>query len=419
MNASRSQMKASVIRFAPLIWLSGTTPAAYQVLSAWPLLFGSGRIRGLSRIQLILIIYCVVYGISIAVAALGGAEIVRVVAATYNLSIWVLGAIVFSTTGNEDTDKVRKASRLLLVILAATSVVSYVLFSGAGSVRFNSLIGYLISSEKLPENLAANTNLYITSSDWSTLGLGSRLSVMAPYPTALGMLALVLIGLASPARWDRRNLVRFLPYLAIGLLLSYLCASRAAMGSMLLYICAFAGFYVARSSRSSDFKVFLVTTSVFIALLGALVLGDQAASAWNTVNATRADSSSLRFELYSLSVRSALESHPILGFGVKERISTYAIPLGSHSTLFGAVYKTGIIGFLTVAAFFLYTGFCAIRTGFGGSSLYRAGVAAGCLAMLPLLFFEDIDAIPLVAYLFFFSLAIMERPGLPRDDRVE
>jgi len=39
--------------------------------------------------------------------------------------------------------------------------------------------------------------------------------------------------------------------------------------------------------------------------------------------------------------------------------------------------------------------------------------------MLPLLFFEDIDAIPLVAYLFFFSLAIMERPGLPRDDRVE
>lgn len=419
LNAARSQMKASVIRFAPLIWLSGATPVAYQVLSAWPLLSGSGKMRGLSRIQLILIIYCLIYGISIAVAALGGAEIVRVVAATYNLSIWVLGAVVFSTTGNEDPEGVRKASRLLLVILAAISVIAYVLFSGAGSVRFNSFLGYFISSEKLPENLAANTNLYITSADWSTLGLGSRLSIMAPYPTALGMLALVLIGLASPARWDRRNLVRFLPYIAIGLLLSYLCASRAAMGSMLLYICAFSGFYAARSSRSSEFKVFLVTAFLFIALLSALAFGDQVASAWNTVNATRADSSSLRFELYSLSIKSALESHPILGFGVKERISTYAIPLGSHSTLFGAMYKTGIIGFLTVAALFLYTGFWAVKTGFGGSSLYRAGVAAGCLAMLPLLFFEDIDAIPLVAYLFFCSLAIMERPGLPMDDRAE
>lgn len=408
-STENSKFVSSAIRFSPLIWLVGASSLAYQAIGLWPILSGRKRISKLSILQLFVIAYSLIYITSIMLAAIEGAELMRLLAASYNLSVWIVGAIVLNTIRNQDEDSIRKSARLVLACLTFACIAAYFTFSGMGSVRFNSLIGYLIGAERLPENLAANTNLYITSADWSTLGLGSRLSIMAPYPTALGMLALVLIGLAAPSRWDSRSFVRFAPYVAAALLLSFLCASRATMGSMLLFVVAVIAFYVARTTRSLNFKVFLVTAFIAIGIIATLIFSERLTSAWSSVNATRAESSSLRFELYTLSVQSALEEHPLLGFGVKERISTYAIPLGSHSTIFGSMYKTGIIGFSVMAMFFSYVAFLCVRTGFSVRSCYRAGLAAACVSMLPLLIFEDIDAIPLVAYLFFVSLALMER----------
>lgn len=409
-GGAKSRYVSSTIRYSPFIWIAGASSVAYQLIAFWSFLFGGRRARGLSGLQLLLIIYCAIYAASICLAALSGAELVRLLAALYNLSIWVAGAIVFSTVRQEDQSSIRRSARLILIVLAASSVIAYFVFGGIGSVRFNSLVGYAIGGDRLPENLAANTNLYITSADWSTLGLGSRLSIMAPYPTALGMLAVVLIGLAAPERWDVAALTRFSPYVLMAILLSFLCASRATMGSMLLFTLVMFSFYAVRMSRSLNFKIFLACLSLVVGISATLILSDRALSLWESVNSARADSSSLRFELYTLSVKSALESHPLLGFGVKERISAYAIPLGSHSTIFGSMYKTGLFGLLTMGIIFSYITFSALKAGFTSSSVYRAGLGAASIAMLPLLIFEDIDSIPLVAYLFFVSLALMERP---------
>lgn len=412
----RSRTVSSTIKLSPVIWILGGSSVVYQMIAAWPLLRRRIQLRKVSSLQLLIIAYCLIYAASITAAALSGAELIRLLAALYNLSIWVAGAIAFTTVYHEDHARIRHWSRFVLIFLAIASIISYAAFSGSGSVRFSSLMGYLVGSDRLPENLAANTDLYITSADWSTLGIGSRLSIMAPYPTALGMLALVLTGLSAPDTWDRRSLLLFAPYVLIGLLLSFLCASRATMGSNILFIAVMGFFYISRASRSLDFKIFLICGSIVLCICATLLLGDKLASAWNSVNDARADSSSLRFELYKRSVSSALESHPIIGFGVKERISAYAIPLGSHSTVFGSMYKTGILGLLSVMSIFLYIALAAIKAGLTSRSLYRAGLAAASVSMLPLLLFEDIDSIPLVAYLFFVSLAILERSTQSLDE---
>lgn len=405
----QSHALGRVIRSSPIIWMLGLSAAAYQLAAAWPMITGRVKLRAVSKLQALIAFYCAIYFFSICLASIDGAEVNRLLAALYNLSIWVAGALVFTTVRSTDSAYLRRSARIVLVALFVMSVGAYAVFSDAGSVKLKSVLGYVLGGIALPENLAANTNLNITSADWSTLGIGSRLSVMAPYPTALGMLALSLCGLASPEWRDRRSIVSFIPYVLFALIISYLCASRAAMGSVLLFGAALACFCVGRMNSSRYFKAFLFSAGAVGAIAVALLLGDIVLSAWESINATRADSSSLRFELYTLSVKSAWESAPLLGFGVKERIEGYAIPLGSHSTLFGSMYKTGFLGFSVMIALLAYICIKCIKVGFSRQSFYRAGLAAACLAMVPLLVFEDIDAIPLVALLFFSSLALMER----------
>lgn len=181
------------------------------------------------------------------------------------------------------------------------------------------------------------------------------------------------------------------------------------MGSVAVFSGALAIFHFVRRVRSNNFKIFVLASLMLCIMTGGILLGTNAMSAWQSINDARAESSSLRFEIYALSFNSALAEHPFLGFGVKERSSNYAVPLGSHSTLVGSMYKTGIIGFTLMSLLFISTVITAVRVGFKANSGYRTGLAAGCAAMIPLLFFEDIDAIPLVAYLFFLCIALMER----------
>ncbi|WP_443096817.1 O-antigen ligase family protein [Stenotrophomonas sp. PUT21] len=406
--SSRQNIEPLMVKLSPLVWVSGLSSVAYQLATAGALLRSNGRLNNLTLIQSLILAYCIVYTASISWAAIQGAEFIRVLAALYNLSIWVMGAIIFSTQGGKH-EQTRKSSRLILTILLTLCIISYFLFAPRGSVRLSSLLGLVINADLLPENLAANTNLHFTSADWSTLGLGARLSIMSPYPTALGMLALMLLTLAAPSDWSAKNLYRYAYYVAACLIISFLSASRAAMGCTILFVGLLSIFYVMRSMKSQNFKFFVISTLIATLAAATLGLGDRAASAWTSINATRAESSTLRFDLYTKSVTAAIEEHPIIGFGVKERTNVFAIPLGSHSTLFGAMYKTGALGLLTVLAFFIGVTVISLKVAINSASLYRAALGAGCISMIPLLVFEDIDAIPLVAYLFFLSIAMMER----------
>lgn len=418
-TSHHSRSLGNTVRYSPLLWAVGLSSIAYQAIVFYDFLRRRNKLRNPSKLQTLVLLYCALYLFSITFAAISGADSSRILAALYNLSIWFAGALSFGATRIFDVEWLRKSARLTLIFLLVTSIAAFLAFSNSGSVEFKSLIGSALGSINLPENLAANTNLRITASDWSTLGLGSRLAIMAPYPTALGMLGLVLVGLAAPAKWNARSLVKFSPYIVIGFVLAYLCASRATMGSITVFVISLGVFLAARIDGSANFKIFVVLAGGASLIICALTLQQIAASAWSSINEVRAGSSSVRFELYALSVKSAWEQHPLIGFGVKERIAAYAIPLGSHSTIFGSMYKTGIIGFSLMCILFTYTAYKCVRTGLSSGSTYRAGVAAAVLAMLPLLVFEDIDAIPLVAFLFFISLGIVEHPYSEDADTAE
>ncbi len=408
-HTHQTQFHSSVVRYAPLIWLAGLSSVAYQLAALWSAIRSGGKIVRPNAMQIVVYSYCAVYAISIGIAAIEGADILRVLAALYNLSIWVSGAILLGTAGLTHHDSVRRSARMTLVVLFVLAVGSYFVFGSQGSVRLNSLLGFAINADALPENLAANTNLHMTSVDWSTLGLGSRVSVLAPYPTASGMLAVVLLALSAPASLTRSSALRYCIYIALAIVVCMLCASRAAVASAFLY-CALLGlFYVARVSKSQSFKAAIVCLIIISVLLASSLLSEAISALWSTVNSSRSDSSSLRFMLYTRSVSSAWAEHPLLGFGIKERVSELAIPLGSHSTFFGAMYKTGLIGGLVVTLFFLLVTKTSFAAGFRSRCDYRSSLAAGCIAMLPLLIFEDLDSVPLVAYTFFLMIALVSR----------
>jgi len=403
----RQGLEPSVIKYSPIIWALGFSSFAYQLAAALALGRSGFKVRKLTLLQFLLIAYCVIYLVSISIAAVQGADLLRVLAGLYNLSVWMMGILIFSTAGTRAWGASRSSARTVLAVLFIAGLATYLTFAPQGSARWSSVLGYFLNAESLPENLAANTNLHLTSADWSTLGIGARLSLMAPYPTATGMLALMLLAFSAPDDTSKIALLRYAPYVFFCGTLALLSGSRAAMGALAIFLVLLLLFRVVHFFRSRLLKPFVIAAAAVAMLGGSMILGDRANSAWNSISQARADSSSLRFELYSKSFSSALEERPILGFGVKERGNAFSIPLGSHSTIVGSMYKTGLLGLSVMSAFFIAIIIVAIRTGFASPSPYRAALAAGSIAMIPLLIFEDIDSVPLVAYLFFLGLALM------------
>jgi len=86
--------------------------------------------------------------------------------------------------------------------------------------------------------------------------------------------------------------------------------------------------------------------------------------------------------------------HPLWGIGLKPSY-LQGIPLGSHSTYIGILQKTGLLGFFTFLAF----EFSLVREFL--RKIEFPYMAAGVFSIFIWMFFEDIDAPALTAFLFF------------------
>ncbi|MAE90538.1 MAG: hypothetical protein CMI67_13255 [Pelagibaca sp.] len=91
--------------------------------------------------------------------------------------------------------------------------------------------------------------------------------------------------------------------------------------------------------------------------------------------------------------------------GVKSR-GELLIPLGSHSTLVGAFYKTGFIGSIFFFSFYLLS---IVYSLFSVMYARRDVAYIGALVLIFLVFsmFEDMDAPQLVSYMFFLCVGFL------------
>ena len=125
----------------------------------------------------------------------------------------------------------------------------------------------------------------------------------------------------------------------------------------------------------------------------------------------RKDSTTSRGELYKITLSEAIKK-PVLGYGFKPLVEDSPLPIGSHSTYIGVLYRTGFLGLLIFGAFWL----AVLRTWWrqrprlAANEILRhlwtfGGVAL--LAGLIWMFAEDLDAQPIASFLYFIIIGLI------------
>ncbi|WP_312682864.1 O-antigen ligase family protein [Stenotrophomonas chelatiphaga] len=393
----------NAISIAPVSWLLGFNVLIFHAAVFW--FFLTSRRRGLSLQTLGLLAYILIYAASLSYALARGEQLERIIASAYNLSYWILGLMILSSRLILDQDRIAASSAKVLLFSAAVAVF-FLATHGFADLTYNSLLGSALGGVSLPSLVQDSMKLYIFGVEWADSDLAIRAKIMAPYPTALAAMVLLLLALAAPKNLhSQRKNIFYGALLLIGLALTVLTQSRAGLLSLVLFM-ALLGATTISSRFSSSQKLSLLIVIVCLALPLSLAVRQAASAMWTDAVAYRESSSSYRFSLYEFGVKHVTTESPIIGFGVKHEVPQYKIPVGSHSTFIGAFYKTGILGLAALVIFWLASVVRAIRALVTDNDLRRRASSCAFLAMMPFFMFEDVDAPQFVAFLLFLSLYI-------------
>lgn len=117
----------------------------------------------------------------------------------------------------------------------------------------------------------------------------------------------------------------------------------------------------------------------------------------------REGSNKSRSYLLEESIQVTIENSPLIGMGLKAN-SSIGYPLGSHSTLLGFFYKTGIIGLITGSIIFLIIN---LKMLFYRVSKDKIIMKISLFMMFPLFIFEDIDGSNWLLVFYFLLIAFI------------
>lgn len=406
----------NAIAIAPASWLLGFNVLLFHAAILW--FFITSRRRGLSLQTLGLLAYILVYAASLSYALARGEQLERVIASAYNLSYWILGFMLLSSRLVLDQDKIAASSAKVILFSAAVAAF-FLATHGFADLTYNSLLGSVLGGATLPSLVQDSMKLYIFGVEWADSDLAIRAKIMAPYPTALAAMVLLLLSLAVPRdlRSQRKNLF-YGALLAVGIVLTVLTQSRAGLLSLVLFIALLVSATLF-SRFSISKKVSLLVITLCLALPVSLLVRQAASAMWTDAVAYRESSSSYRFSLYEFGIKRVGAESPLVGFGVKHEVPQYKIPVGSHSTFIGAFYKTGILGLGALLIFWIASVVRSLRAIIFDNDLRRRSGACAFLAMMPFFMFEDVDAPQFVAFLLFLSLYIASHSSKPDESEAK
>ena len=417
---SVGQYLGLTIVLIPLWWIMGVKFFIFHLVTllmfVWVLL--KQRERTSLKMPLenyIFVAFIAVYMVSLVVN-LSSIPFSRIIASVNNLSFWILGFLLIYIVYNsfERTDYVSFfRSCMIFGIGSSVFVISAFTFGLLMYkwVTIKSLV-WMCLPDKWAEIIYVKAPLLKSSLLLSIVGkdkLFERVFPRSPgfnvYGTALGltMLLVIVMSIAYIKVTNKKKRWFFIIFLeTVALILSL---SRTTVIGFLAAIGIV--FIIANIEKSLLMKVI---PAILIVLLIFLVIFPPKGII-NTFSEFRKGSTIWRARLYQLTLSEALKK-PVLGYGFKPRTEDFPVPIGSHSTFIGMIYKTGFLGLVVFLLFWvsvLRKWWIQKKYLMKDRLLYSIWYFSG-IALFGGLFWmvtEDLDAPPIVAFLYFIVVGIV------------
>lgn len=375
----------------------------------------------------LLLTFILVYGLSFLLNA-KNMPTVRALASLNNLSFWLMGfCVIFAVSHafpREDGLRLLRAFRTFGLVCGL-----FVIFSLSSWI-----LGYKYwKAKSLLLMLAPEKTVTAVQSSGATLLQASlylrfvkkdklfgrefpRVNGFDIYPNSLGvtMILLLMMTLAHD-RILKRKRKGTAAVLALEGLAFLLSLSRIAM--LALPVAALIVFLT--RGRALHLKMIGGVTAALVIVL--ILISPQ--KLVRAASDFRKGSTVSRTEIYRFTLSEVLKK-PVLGHGFKPRPEDVPIPVGSHSTYIGVLYRTGFLGWIVFGAFWLAVlrRWWRQRPRLAFDETLRHVWTFGGVALLSGLIWmiaEDLDAQPVVSFLFFIVVGVilsLERIGKTAGD---
>ena len=365
-----------------------------------------------------LLAFIIIYSLSLLVN-FKSIPIWRFFASLNNLTFWVMGFliifIIYNSIKREDIASYLRAFRNFGVINSvftlSTLLLSIILhrFLDVETLLYKLLPDNLLDTiqDKAPLLKSSLFPNIVVATHVFTKRRIPRPEGFTIYATALGivMLFLIVMTIAYYKISKKKKGLTFI--LILEFLTLFVSLSRSPI--LGLFLAWLAVFIITNIQKSLSLKILSVALIVLLISI-FLIPHNKIADA---IIGIRQKPTDWRFDVYRVTFNQALEK-PLLGYGFKTREGDPQIhlPIGSHSMYFGAIYKTGFLGFFFFILFWIGV---LRRWGIQKKPLekdetlshlwFYSGIAliGGLLWMVT----EDLDAPPIVAFLYFIIIGLI------------
>lgn len=346
----------------------------------------------------------------------------RLFASLNNLSLWVMGLLIIFIMYNSITKKdvppllrtFRNFGIISSIFAISTLILSIILHK---FLRVKTLL-FMLLPEQYTEAIRNNALILKSSLHPSIIvptGFFKIKRIPRPegfnvYATALAgtMLLLIAMTLAYYKIKNKKRKTGFVVVLILEFLTLFISMSRNPI--LGIFLALFIVYVITNIRESLSLKILSLALIIIIAFLIFFPHN----KVTNTFIGIRKISTLWRFDLYKTTFLEATKK-PFFGYGFKPRRmedSPVPLPVASHSMYFGILYKTGFLGLI---AFFLFWISVLRRWAVQMNPLredrvlkyvwFYSGVAliGGLLWMVT----EDLDAPPIVAFLYFIIIGLI------------
>jgi len=345
------------ILLVPLWWILGITNVVFHALSVFllvKLLVLKSKTRSSLAVPgyLFFLLLFITTLILALVFNLQGIPTMRLIAAVYNLSFWIMAATLFVVIHNT----VRRSSLpSLMRAFVAFGMMNGVLslggtllwLAGTREVVIPSLLGLVVNINRLPTNMPLIQYIFslrITATGWVFLKDVPRSFGFSPYPTALALTMMLSVGMTL-GYYHLTKKKSALAALLVELVPLALTFSRTAVLGLII-----GGLVVYTLLNFRRLRFATRALLIAIALI-AVGLSVPARKLAEPIDKFRAESTSFRINLYEKTLEEAVKK-PVLGYGFKPLEEDATFPIASHSSFVGIIYRSGFLGFGLLVFFF-------------------------------------------------------------------
>lgn len=254
----------------------------------------------------------------------------RIFGAFNTASLWILIPFFYSCIKNNGNSQTRKDVGKSCFINICVLFVFALIFIVFGNVSLN----YGLSTRS------------VSRVDWINDFKTFRFVGFLEYPTLVGLLILISMPYAFFYIKSLINkpiyVVAEFIFMAISFWIILMSHTRASIVLALVQI-YFLFVYCLIDITSKKNKNKMVNAIIAISIILFVFTLPFIGKGFDFLLTARGGSTRTRMNIYRTSIDLTLNNSPIIGMGIKNMLGRY--PLGSHSTVIGIFYKTGIIGF--------------------------------------------------------------------------